>query len=123
MDLFRGVSKIYPHLNYTWKRHKVILSNLANVDTPNYKTKDVAFYVEEGSKLKTTRDKHLSSFRVEDFRVFELRKKLVGNDLNNVSLEEEMTKLSQNRIAYEVYMKMALGSLEKLNNIIKEGRQ
>jgi len=31
--------------------------------------------------------------------------------------------LNQNRIAYEVYMKFAKGSLDELNNVIKEGRQ
>jgi flagellar basal-body rod protein FlgB len=47
----------------------------------------------------------------------------VGNDFNNVSLEEEMAKLTQNRVAYEAYMRMVRGSVDKLNNIIKEGRQ
>ena len=33
-----------------------------------------------------------------------------------------MAKLSQNRIAYEVYMRFATGSLEKLRTVIREGR-
>jgi flagellar basal-body rod protein FlgB len=123
MDLFKGVDKVMPHLNYTWKRHKVILSNIANADTPNYRTKEVLFSREEAGKLKTTRDKHIKPSSSEDFKVIEVRKRLVGNDLNDVSLEEEMSKLNQNRIAYEVYMKMATGSLNELNSIIKEGRQ
>ena len=40
MALFKGVKEVMPYINYTWKRHKVILSNLANADTPNYKAKD-----------------------------------------------------------------------------------
>lgn len=123
MDLFKGVDKVMPHLNYTWKRHKVILSNIANADTPNYRTKEVLFSREEAGKLKTTRDKHIKPSSSEDFKVIEVRKRLVGNDLNDVSLEGEMSKLNQNRIAYEVYMKMATGSLNELNSIIKEGRQ
>jgi len=59
----------------------------------------------------------------EDFKVFEVRKRLVGNDLNDVSIEEEMAKLSQNRIAYEVYMRFATNSLGELKNVIREGRQ
>ncbi len=123
MDIFKGADKIMPYLNYTWKRHKVILSNIANADTPNYKTKDVTFNPEEEANLKNTRPRHIKPTGYEDFKIFEVRKRLTGNDLNDVSLEEEMAKLSQNRIAYEVYMKFATGSLEKLNNIIKEGRQ
>jgi len=123
MDIFRGIDKVLPHLNFAWKRHKVILSNIANADTPNYRAKDVI--MEEGSagKLKITREKHISPRSREGFRVIEIQRRLVGNDFNNVSLEEEMAKLTQNRIAYEAYMRMIRGSVDKLNNIIKEGRQ
>jgi len=122
MDIFKGIDKVLPHLNYTWKRHKVILSNIANADTPRYKVKDLIMEKEGGGKLKTTREKHLFTKGEEIYKVIELQRKLMGNDLNNVSLEEEMAKLSQNRIAYETYMRMVRGSIDKLNNIIKEGR-
>lgn len=122
MDIFKDVREVMPYLNYTWKRHKVILGNLANADTPNYKAKDVAFSLDVPENLKTTRDRHIKPTASEDFRVFEIRKRLTGNDLNDVSIEEEMAKLSQNRIAYEVYMRFATGSLEKLRTVIREGR-
>ncbi len=123
MDIFKGTDKVMPHLDYAWKRHKVILSNIANADTPNYKAKDVSFSLEDKAELKTTREKHIKPSGSKDFKVFEVRKRLMGNDLNDVSVEEEMAKLNQNRIAYEIYMKFATGSLQELNNIIKEGRQ
>jgi flagellar basal-body rod protein FlgB len=101
----------------------VILSNIANADTPNYRAKDVVMEEESAGKLKITREKHISPKSGEVFRVIEIQRRLVGNDFNNVSLEEEMAKLTQNRIAYEAYMRMIRGSVDKLNNIIKEGRQ
>jgi flagellar basal-body rod protein FlgB len=123
MDIFRGIDKVLPHLNFAWKRHKVILSNIANADTPNYRAKDVVMEEGSASKLKITREKHISPRSREGFRVIEIQRRLAGNDFNNVSLEEEMAKLTQNRIAYEAYMRMIRGSVDKLNNIIKEGRQ
>jgi len=39
--------------------------------------------------------------------------------LNNVSIEEEMSELVKNKIAYEVYMRFATGSLNNLNKVIK----
>ena len=126
MDLFKGVDKLKPYLDYTWTRHKVILSNIANADTPGYKAKDVVFERELERKipLKRTRRKHLPlSYGTDRFRVVEVKRGLVGNDRNNVSIEEEMSKMIQNRIAYEVYMKMATGYINKLENIIKEGRR
>jgi flagellar basal-body rod protein FlgB len=106
-----------------WKRHKVILSNIANADTPNYRAKDVVMEEESVGKLKITRESHINPKSGEGFRVVDVQRRLVGNDFNNVSLEEEMAKLTQNRVAYEAYMRMVRGSVDKLNNIIKEGRQ
>jgi flagellar basal-body rod protein FlgB len=122
MDIFRSIDKVLPHLNFAWKRHKVILSNIANADTPNYRAKDVVMEEESASKLKITREKHINPKSGEGFRVIEVQRRLVGNDFNNVSLEEEMAKLTQNRLAYEAYMRMMRGSVDELNNIIKEGR-
>jgi flagellar basal-body rod protein FlgB len=123
MDIFRGIDKVLPYLNFAWKRHKVILSNIANADTPNYRAKDVVMEEESAGKLKITREKHISPKSKEGFRVIEIQRRLVGNDFNNVSLEEEMAKLTQNRLAYEAYMRMIRGSVDELSSIIKEGRQ
>lgn len=123
MDIFEGVDKVMPYLNYAWKRHKVILSNIANADTPNYRAKDVAFIFEREVQMKATKERHIKPVSVEGFKVYEINSRLIGNDKNNVSIEEEFSKLTQNRIAYEVYMRFAKGSFDKLNNIIKEGRQ
>ncbi|MCI4458973.1 MAG: flagellar basal body rod protein FlgB [Thermocrinis sp.] len=123
MDIFRSIDKVLPYINFAWKRHKVILSNIANADTPNYKAKDVVMEEESVGKLKITREKHINPNSGESFRVIEVQRRLVGNDFNNVSLEEEMAKLTQNRLAYETYMRMIKGSVDELNNIIKEGRQ
>jgi flagellar basal-body rod protein FlgB len=122
MDIFKGIDKVLPHLNFVWKRHKVILSNIANADTPNYRAKDVVMEEESVGKLKITRERHINPKSGEGFKVVEVQRRLVGNDFNNVSLEEEMAKLTQNRVAYEAYMRMIRGSVDRLNNIIKEGR-
>ncbi len=122
MDLFEGVRKVEPHLEFTWRRHKVILSNIANADTPNYRTLELVMKKrQETIPLKTTRPKHIRPTAEPRFKVVEVRRDLIGNDRNNVSLEEEMAKLLQNRIAYEVYMRMAVGSLDKLNKVIQGG--
>ncbi len=123
MDIFKGIRKLESRVDFTWKRHKVILSNIANADTPNYRAKDLKFREEVNSiGMKITRRKHISPTTGERFKVVEVRRGLVGNDRNNVSIEEEMAKLAQNRIAYEVYMKMISDNIEKLNKVIRGGR-
>ncbi|MDQ7037889.1 MAG: flagellar basal body rod protein FlgB [Aquificota bacterium] len=124
MDLFEGVRKVEPFLDFTWKRHKVILSNIANADTPNYRAIDLEMRRKETTlPLKTTRPEHIRPRERTPFRVIEVKRSLVGNDRNNVSLEEEMAKMVQNRIAYEVYMRMVSGSFDKLNRVIRGGRR
>ncbi len=124
LDIFKGVKKLEPRVDYTWKRHKVLLSNIANADTPNYRAKDLKFRDEVSRiPMKLTRPKHISPVGKEAFKVIEVKRGLVGNDRNNVSVEEEMAKLTQNRIAYEVYMKMITGNMEKLNKVIRGGNR
>jgi len=124
LDIFKGIRKLEPRVDFTWKRHKVILSNIANADTPNYRAKDLRFKAEvERIPLKRTRKKHIAPSDGERFKVVEVRGRLIGNDRNNVSIEEEMAKLTQNRIAYEVYMRMISGNIDKLNNVIRGGRR
>ncbi len=124
MDIFKGTNELQPYLDYRWKRHKIILSNIANADTPNYRAKDVVFIKELKGMipLKTTREKHITPSKVPRIEVRDIERRLVGNDKNNVSIEEEMAKLTQNRIAYEVYMKMSMNGLNKLKNTIREGK-
>ena len=39
-----GISNtLFAHLSFRSERHKVISSNIANLNTPNYKTKDLVF--------------------------------------------------------------------------------
>ncbi|WP_457600027.1 flagellar basal body rod protein FlgB [Hydrogenivirga sp.] len=124
MDVFKGIRRLEPRVDFTWKRHKVILSNIANADTPNYRAKELKFREEVNSiGMKVTRRKHITPSGGERFRVVEVKRGLVGNDRNNVSVEEEMAKLAQNRLAYEVYMKMISGNIDKLNNVIRGGRR
>ena len=120
MGLFEGVDEVKPFIDYTWKRHKVLLGNIANADTPNYKRRDLTIKFEVPALvLKRTRKKHFTNLKPPELKVVERRSGLIGNDRNNVSIEEEISELVKNRIAYEVYMRFATGSLDTLNKVIK----
>lgn len=65
MTLFsRTITMLEQGLDYAALREKVIANNIANVDTPNYKAKDVRFRTELDRALqpleaKRTHPKHL----------------------------------------------------------------
>ena len=106
-------------------RHDVILSNIANIDTPNYKSFDIIIKEEmekivnpldnsENSKklsLKQTNDKHLlinnsskslSNIDINNIKTVsqESLPLSLRGDKNTVEIEKEMVKLSDNSLIY-----------------------
>jgi len=98
---------------YTILKQKVIANNIANVETPGFKAKDVKF-VEEFERALKSGDLQ-SALRIKP--VVYVRKDLpVRNDGNNVNLEKEMVELQKNKMRFEVYSEM----LRKKYKMIKE---
>ncbi len=112
------------------QRQEVLAQNIANSDTPGYKARDLkAFKFEDlvrrenaGLGMSTTEKNHLGGQRkrVRDFAEAEDRNPYETNtNGNSVVLEEQMAKMSENSINYnlvsELYKKhmsmirMALG--------------
>ena len=57
---------LFQQLNFRGEKQKVISSNIANINTPNYKTKDLVFENELNAatnvmQLKQTNSKHINS--------------------------------------------------------------
>ncbi len=87
-------------------RHEVLSANIANVDTPGYRRKDIpfekimrAYLGEESLPLRRTRPRHLSLVSTEG-KIETIQPEDVGTP-NNVSLEEEMSKLMENHLLYQ----------------------
>ena len=101
---------LYEQLNFRGEKQKVISSNIANINTPNYKTKDLIFEDELKSadnslKLKQTNSKHITSI---DNGLSTINPKLVQvkgleeqNDGNNVNLDSQMGEMSKNKILFD----------------------
>lgn len=86
-------------IHFTTKRHGVLASNIANVDTPGYKTRDLDFnYILDAEKheLKATDKKHIknsSSSNLEELKIEALPS---WGDSNNVELDMEVAKVTEN---------------------------
>lgn len=109
------------------ERHQLIASNLANVDTPGYRRKDLPFekimqsYITQERALKTTHPKH---FKMKERTLDDLIKAYQPETLgtpNNVNLEEEMASLTENQLLYESTLQSLSKELERLKEIITEG--
>jgi len=110
------------------QKHSLISSNIANVDTPGYRRKDLPFekiiktYLKSELKLKTTNVKHLTGEEKNLNRLLnEVAEVPTLGTPNNVNLEEEISELVENQMLYEATLQALAKELEKLKEVITEG--
>jgi len=111
-------------LDVAWKRNEIISENIANVDTPGYKRKDVQFEDYFNSELKNSRISKLKSrlSNDEDIRVvYDNRNYSYRLDGNNVDIEREMAIRAENTIRYYTLINRMSSQLNKIRTIIKGG--
>jgi len=85
-------------LRQSGARHRVLTSNIANVDTPNYKAKDIKFSQVLGSEitLATTNSKHLPSAESNAAGEVTVEDTQPWLDKNNVEMDLEVAKMTEN---------------------------
>ncbi len=111
------------------RRQEAIAANIANVDTPGYRRKDVAFEAElrarlgAGPRLATTDPRHFTVAPAGDGL---LRAALDGaqgrtrtsrNDGNDVDIDYEMTRLAETSLRYQLLTQAASTRLITLKDI------
>jgi flagellar basal-body rod protein FlgB len=99
------------YLTYLSERQEVIASNIANADTPGYKTLDLESPVDFSSALQEARDS-----------VVEVPGMTSRNDGNNVSIDREARLLSEDMIRFNLATQLLRGKLKGIRSAIEEGR-
>ncbi|MDX8383901.1 MAG: flagellar basal body rod protein FlgB [Ghiorsea sp.] len=109
----------------------VISSNIANADTPNYRSdrRSFADFFEQkksssfGAPMARTNAKHLmgETESVLSRSVFRHSDEEQRMDGNTVDLQAEMGNLAENQLMHELNMKILQGRLSGIANAIKEG--
>ena len=117
------------------RKHDALVSNVANIDTPNYKAFDVMVEDEmrkldpstgtgEGLRLKTTRDGHLEP-RQDTVRRTTLRTESgihpERRDGNTVDLDREMAAMAENGLMYTLSAQIVAKKFQALRNVIEGG--
>jgi len=91
-------------------RQKLVAANIANADTPGYRTQDIDFQQEFLSAAE---------WRPE---VIEAPGLTVKNDGNNVSLDREARLLSENALRFNVATQLMRSQLRQVRTAIEEGK-
>ena len=134
----QAVDVLQKNMELRLSRHHVLTSNVANAETPGYVAKDVSFEAElrdaalrsEGAAqekpgLRRTHAQHfsLSLPQVRDVQgtVTASLSDEVGRDLNTVSIDQEMGKLTTNTFNYNASAELLSRTLDQLKRTISEG--
>lgn len=125
-QLFANVQPLAWALDYHVARHNLITSNIANVDTPGFRPREVTFENElerlGGTlALEETREGHLPNPDAPgpgSMRVYEETWASPGADGNFVRLEHEMSRLQANSVRYRASTQMVAHHLGMLRYAI-----
>ncbi len=115
------------------KIHDAVTSNIANINTPGYKCKNIDFQHEFNKivnreklmDLKTTNSRHFKmTLEPSDSSKVDIEhctNKIIGNDKNNVDLDNEMAKLSKNQVLYNIDSQILVKEFKILKDVIMQG--
>ena len=119
-DMFSKVDNLSKMASFYLDRTKVIQSNIANADTPEYKPKDLIFekILDDQISLKKTDPKHMDTDNSK------IEKKLIeggnyqGYDENRVDIQKELAKLAESSIMYKSMVEAMKKEFSKLKLVI-----
>ena len=103
------------YLSLTSQRHTTVVTNMANIDTPGYRTRDVDFRSELQRVANGTQSTLQSTAR-------EVRGLIERPDGNNVNLDREARLLSENALRFQVAAQLMKSQIRAVRSAIQEGR-
>lgn len=116
------------------QRMSLIASNMANIDTPGYRTQDFNFQAAlkkemdqlDGKQMPISRT-HAMHFEISMDHSLPSSSDLVRpnyerNDGNDVSLDRETAALARTQVAYQLSASFAQQELRKIYQIIRDGK-
>ena len=103
-------SNLGRYLTLVSTRQRLVASNIANADTPGYKTKDIDFDSEFKNALSGTSpvSKEVSGLTTK-------------NDGNNVDLDREARLLSENALRFNVASNLLRSNIKRIRMAIEGG--
>jgi len=98
-------------LDFRSERHKVIASNIANIDTPNYRPKDIVFKEELKALISNECGATIGK---ADYEVIDSGEK--------VNLDSEMAKLAENNLMHNLTVELLARKFRGLNTVLREAK-
>jgi flagellar basal-body rod protein FlgB len=99
------------YMNLLSTRQKLVAANIANADTPGFKTKDIDFQSELQSQVSNS-----------NTNVMEVPGLVTKNDGNNVSVDREARLLAENALRFSIATNLARSDLSTVKMAIEEDK-
>jgi flagellar basal-body rod protein FlgB len=110
-----SIDQLQGYLNLVADRQQTIVSNMANVDTPGYHTKDIDFQSAMQEVMFGRGEAQLEPASLE------LQGLPERPDGNNVDIDRESLALSQTQLQFQLGVQMVKSNFSELLTAIKEG--
>ena len=130
MNLFGStIQSLENSMNYSTAKNRAISNNIANVDTPGYKAKDVVFkdmLSAEMSSIPTrrTNQRHIdfqARTGASSFQTITSQNTTYNHNGNNVDIDKEMNELAQNQIQYQALTSRISSKFQGLERVLRGG--
>jgi len=116
-------------ISITQQRHTLIASNVSNLDTPGFRAKDIDFKtamaraLESGPELNLARTspKHIDLGMDAAHRIEPIEEEGEYDGINWVNIDNEMRKLTENKLMYRTAVEVLLRKIAILKEVIREG--
>ena len=129
MMIFSKLAMYQSALDASSLRHKAISNNLANADTPNYRSQRVTFEQQfknalgDSSNLHAhrTNNKHIafSTHQQPVAQVVQNPRTVMNNNGNDVDVDYEMAELAKNQLKYDALIQRTQGFFNSMQTVIK----
>lgn len=129
MKLFSNtINLLEQGINQSTLKQNIISNNIANVDTPNFKSQEVQFKSNLNSEMQKitankTQDKHIDfGLSSAGYKVVTKNNTSYQQNGNNVDIDEEMTDMAKNQIQYNALIDRLSSKFNSLTTVIKGGK-
>ena len=116
-------------IGFAERRHSLLASNLANMDTPGYQTRDVSVNdfqsslraALQSSSAPTSRYETPSDVRQANFaKVRDISNQILFHDGTDVSLEQQVTEIAKNQSMHNTAVALMRSQFQTLKAAISE---
>lgn len=119
-----SISMVAKSLDYLWEKQGAISNNLANVDTPGYKSKYVTFEENYQSRLKAAmetgnRTQIQKAISGAQTSVQESKTESARLDGNNVNADVQLIEMSRTALQYQYGLSSVNSDIARLRTAIK----